>query len=350
MRTLTVSVLVTREILALIQSISSNPLGVGAQMFANRLDKNLKHLKRWITRENIQCYRLYDADMPEYALAIDIYESNKRMIHVQEYQAPKSVDPEKAQQRLDEALIVIQKNLQVVPKQVFLKTRRQQKGHDQYEKLASKKCFHPVTEGGYQFLVNFEDYLDTGLFLDHRRTRSKLSALAKGKRFLNLFAYTGTATVYAARGGALSTTSVDMSNTYLDWAQKNMQLNGFSRGQSKWNNQHRFVQADCLQWLEDNAYHDNYDLIFLDPPSFSRSKRMSGTFDVQRDHAALLLKTVQRLTPNGLLIFSNNLRHFKMDAQILQALQVKDISKATLPKDFERTPRIHNCWEIRLKS
>jgi len=340
------------DILAVEQPVTHN--SQGAHMFANRLDKNIKRLKRWISRENIQCYRLYDADMPEYALAIDIYECDQRMIHVQEYQAPKSVAPEKAQQRLNEALLVIRDKLHIDDKQLFLKTRRQQKGHTQYEKLASKKCFHRVMEGNCQFLVNFEDYLDTGLFLDHRMTRSKLGALANAKRFLNLFAYTGSATVYAANGGALTTTSVDMSKTYLEWAQKNMHLNGYtsslSNSLSKWKNQHQFIQTDCLQWLEDNTHHENYDLIFLDPPSFSTSKRMNSSFDVQRDHASLLLKTAQRLTPNGLLIFSNNRRHFKMDPQIFEDFQVKDITKTTLPKDFERNQRIHNCWEIRVKS
>ncbi len=319
-------------------------------MFANRLGKNIKHLKRWLVRENIQCYRLYDADMPEYALAIDVYDGHERMVHVQEYQAPNSIAPDKAQQRLNEALLVIQDMLLITEKQLFLKTRRQQKGRNQYEKLASKKIFHKIIENGNQFLVNFEDYLDTGLFLDHRITRHKLAELAKGKRFLNLFAYTGAATVYAAKGGAIATTTVDMSNTYLDWAQKNMRLNGYDNARQSTNKQHQFVQADCLQWLEGNAYHGQYDLIFLDPPSFSSSKRMNSSFDVQRDHASLISKTVQRLAQNGLLIFSNNLRHFKMEQNILATLQVKDVTKATIPKDFERNPRIHNCWEIGKKS
>jgi len=280
--------------------------------------------------------------MPEYALAIDIYEGDTRWVHVQEYQAPKSVDPEKARQRLNEALSVIQEILNITAKQLFLKTRQQQKGHAQYEKLASKKSFHKVVENGCQFLVNFEDYLDTGLFLDHRITRSKLGELAKSKHFLNLFAYTGTATVYAARGGAVATTTVDMSKTYLEWAQKNMSLNGYS------SDQHQFVQANCIQWLTENTKQDRYDLIFLDPPSFSSSKRMESIFDVQRDHASLIQNTAKLLTTNGLLIFSNNLRHFKMDANITEEFEVKDISKATIPKDFERNPRIHNCWEIRV--
>jgi 23S rRNA (guanine2445-N2)-methyltransferase / 23S rRNA (guanine2069-N7)-methyltransferase len=320
-------------------------LSQGAQMFANRLTKNLKHLSKWIKRDAIDCYRLYDADMPEYAVAVDVYESilpeNSRWVHVQEYEAPKNIDKQKAQQRLDEVLQVIPKILNVAPEQVFLKVRRQQKGSEQYEKLASKQQFYQVMEGGHRFWVNFTDYLDTGLFLDHRITRAMLTPLASGKRFLNLFAYTGSATVYAAAGGAISTTTVDMSNTYLQWARRNMEANNFS-GQ-----QHQYVQADCLQWLERAPERAQYGLIFLDPPSFSTSKRMEGTFDVQRDHVALLKKTLALLQPDGVLIFSNNLRSFKLDYDAPNEWNIKDISKATVPKDFERNPKIHQCWEIK---
>jgi 23S rRNA (guanine2445-N2)-methyltransferase / 23S rRNA (guanine2069-N7)-methyltransferase len=189
--------------------------------------------------------------------------------------------------------------------------------------------------------VNFEDYLDTGLFLDHRVTRAMLAELADGRRFLNLFAYTGSASVYAARGGAASTTTIDMSNTYLDWARRNMALNGFT------GTAHEFIQANCLEWLDHTAGTRRYELIFLDPPSFSASKRMNGTFDVQRDHVALIRKTVRLLDGDGMLIFSNNLRRFRMDRDALADLIIEDISRATLPKDFERNPRIHNCWKIR---
>jgi 23S rRNA (guanine2445-N2)-methyltransferase / 23S rRNA (guanine2069-N7)-methyltransferase len=189
--------------------------------------------------------------------------------------------------------------------------------------------------------VNFSDYLDTGLFLDHRITRGMLAGLAAGRHFLNLFAYTGSATVYAARGGAASTTSVDLSNTYLDWAHRNMELNGFSA------REHCFGQASCPEWLEQNAGRRRFGLIFLDPPSFSTSKRMQGTFDVQRDHVALIKATARLLEPDGVLIFSNNRRRFSMDRAALDQLSIEDISRATLPKDFERNPRIHNCWKIR---
>jgi 23S rRNA (guanine2445-N2)-methyltransferase / 23S rRNA (guanine2069-N7)-methyltransferase len=188
--------------------------------------------------------------------------------------------------------------------------------------------------------VNLEDYLDTGLFLDHRYTRRLLGRLAEGRHFLSLFGYTGTASVYAARGGALSTTTVDMSRTYLEWARRNLALNGFE-GPA-----HRLVQADCLQWLRKAGGGRRYGLIFLDPPSFSRSKRMLGTFDVQRDHAGLIRLTMPLLKPGGTLIFSNNLRRFRMDREALADLDIEDITAATIPKDFGRNPRVHSCWRI----
>ena len=313
-------------------------------MFANRLNKNRKHLSKWLQREAIHCYRVYDADMPEYAVAVDVYESiapqHSRWVHVQEYEAPKNIDPRKTQQRLNEVLQVIPEVLDAPAAHLYLKVRRQQKGSAQYEKLASQQQFHEVLEGGHRFLVNFSDYLDTGLFLDHRITRAMLSDLANGKHFLNLFAYTGSGTVYAAAGGALTTTTVDMSNTYVDWAKRNMEINDFV------GEQHEYEQADCLQWLDRAAGKQRYGLIFLDPPSFSTSKRMQGTFDVQRDHVMLLRKTLNLLEPDGTLIFSNNLRAFKLDYEALGAYAIKDISKATLPKDFERNPKIHQCWRI----
>ncbi len=312
----------------------------GARSLANRLRKNLRHLTRWVQREGIHCYRLYDADIPEYALAVDVYECDVRRVHVQEYEAPKTIDPDKARARLQEALPVIAEVLEIPREQLYLKVRRPQKGSAQYEKLGAQGNFYEVSEGGNRFLVNFEDYLDTGLFLDHRITRSLLASLAAGKDFLNLFAYTGSATVYAAAGDATTTTTVDMSNTYLEWAGRNMALNGFT------GKPHRFIQANCIEWLQQAGGSQRYGLIFLDPPSFSTSKRMDGTFDVQRDHVALIASTVRLLQPDGVLIFSNNLRRFKMDRGAFPDLIIEDISRATLPKDYERNPKIHNCWKI----
>jgi len=235
---------------------------------------------------------------------------------------------------------VVAEVLEVPESQVFLRVRQQQKGASQYERLAETRRFHEVSEGGYRFLVNFEDYLDTGLFLDHRETRRLIGKEAPGRRFLNLFAYTGTATVYAARGGAASTTSVDLSRTYLDWAHRNMELNGIRA------RDHELIQADCLEWLRAQRRHRQFDLIFLDPPTFSTSKRMAGTLDIQRDHVDLIRSTAALLAPDGLLIFSNNLRRFRMDLEALPELAIEDISAATLPRDFARNPRIHNCWRI----
>jgi 23S rRNA (guanine2445-N2)-methyltransferase / 23S rRNA (guanine2069-N7)-methyltransferase len=312
----------------------------GASAFANRLQKNRKHLTRWLQREKISCYRLYDADLPEYALAIDIYEGERRWVHVQEYQAPQTVDGRKARLRLREALGVILEQLEIEEAQLFFKVRKQQKGSAQYEKQAASGGFHEVEEQGCRFLVNFEQYLDTGLFLDHRPTRRLLGELASGRRFLNLFAYTGTASVYAAAGGASATTTVDMSNTYLHWARRNMALNGFG------DERHSFVRADCVEWLGQQGDGVRYGLIFLDPPSFSTSKRMEGTLDLQRDHVALIQAAAKLLEADGVLIFSNNLRRFRMDSEALAGLRVENISAQLLDRDFQRNPRIHNCWRI----
>ncbi|HYQ92118.1 MAG TPA: bifunctional 23S rRNA (guanine(2069)-N(7))-methyltransferase RlmK/23S rRNA (guanine(2445)-N(2))-methyltransferase RlmL, partial [Candidatus Competibacteraceae bacterium] len=307
----------------------------GGDMLANRLRKNLQHLGRWARREGIQCYRLYDADIPEYALAIDLYGP---WVHVQEYEAPAGVDPEKARQRLEQAMRVIPALLEVPKERVFLKIRRRQRGADQYQKQGSIGRFYEVQEGPCRFLVNFSDYLDTGLFLDHRRTRRLIGELASERRFLNLFAYTGTATVYAALGGAKSTTTVDLSPTYLDWARRNLELNDI-RGR-----QHSLIRADCLRWLEQCREH--FDLIFLDPPTFSNSKLMEDIFDVQRDHVALIRQAMRHLDPGGILIFSTNHRRFKLDRDVLTGLKLEDITQRTISKDFERNPKIHQCWRI----
>jgi len=315
----------------------------GARMFANRLRKNLRNLGKWARREGVDCYRVYDADLPEYALAIDLYHGDKLWAHVQEYQAPKSIDPDKAMQRLQEALTVLPEVLEIPREQVFFKVRRKQRGTAQYEKLADAKHFHEVREGNCRVLVNFTDYLDTGLFLDHRITRQMIEEEASGKRFLNLFAYTGVATVHAAAGGARETTTVDMSKTYLEWARRNMALNGF-RAKA-----HQFIQADCTQWLELEAKRGKlrFDLIFLDPPTFSSSKRMEDKFDVQSDHVALIRNAMALLDEGGLLLFSNNFRRFKLDEAALAELDIEEISAKTLPKDFARNPYIHRCWRIR---
>lgn len=304
-----------------------------ARMFANRLSKNQRQLQRWASQERISCYRLYDRDLPEYAMAVDRYGD---LIHVQEYQAPASVAPEKAAERFAAALELLPEALGVPPENVFSKVRRRQKGKTQYQRQAAEGVFHEVEEGGLRFLVNLTDYLDTGLFLDHRPVRAWLRERARGKRFLNLFCYTGTATVHAAAGGARSTTSIDLSATYLEWAQRNLDLNGFRT------REHRLVRADCLEWLRSEK--ERYDLIFVDPPTFSNSKRMTGVFDVQRDHVTLIRLALARLAPGGTLIFSTNQRRFRLDDEQLRDLQIREFGPASVPFDFSRQPRIHRCW------
>jgi len=311
----------------------------GAQMFANRLRKNLKSLGKWAREEGLCCYRLYDADMPEYALAIDLYQGAERWAHVQEYAPPKTIDPARARERLREAVSAIPSVLELPAANIYLKVRERQKGSAQYERLDERGEFHEVREDGLRLLVNFTDYLDTGLFLDHRLTRRMLAELAKGRRFLNLFCYTGVATVHAAGGGASATTSVDMSRTYLDWARRNLALNGFEGGR------HELVQADVFQWLKEEADR-RYGLIFLDPPTFSTSKRMQGTLDIQRDHVALIEAAARLLEPGGILVFSCNFRRFRLDREALAGYVIDDLTRATIPRDFERDPRIHQCFRL----
>ena len=317
----------------------------GARMFANRLRKNLQRLEPWAEREHIDCFRVYDADMPEYAFAIDVYGREARHVHVQEYAAPKTVNQERARERRREVLAVLPEVLSVPLEQVHTRLRKPQKGREQYEKRGHGAERHVVEEGGLKFWVNFRDYLDTGLFLDHRIVRQLLREWSKGGDFLNLFCYTGSATVYAAAGGARSTVSIDLSNTYLDWAHDNLELNGFT------GSEHALYRADCLQWLESAAASGpRFDLIFIDPPTFSNSKRMEGVLDVQRDHVGMIRRAVELLRPAGRLVFSTNYSRFKLDKEALAELSVEDISAQTIPKDFERHSRIHRCFVVRFSS
>lgn len=306
--------------------------------FANRLTKNIKKIEKWAKQQGLDAYRLYDADLPEYNLAVDRYGDN---IVVQEYAAPKNIDENKARQRLLDAVSATLYVTGVETNKLVLKVRQRQKGTNQYEKLANKGDYFFVNEYGAKLWVNLTDYLDTGLFLDHRLTRKMVGEMAKGKTFLNLFAYTGSATVHAALNGAKSTTTVDMSNTYLNWAEQNLELNNISL------RNHRLHQADCLQWLAD--CRERFELIFVDPPTFSNSKRMENSWDVQRDHIALMKQLKRILTANGTIVFSNNKRGFKMDFDGLAelGLTAENISHKTLPLDFERNPHIHNCWIVK---
>ncbi len=309
-------------------------LSEGAKMFANRLEKNKKQLAKWAKQQNITCYRVYDADMPEYAIAVDLYDD---WIHVQEYAPPRSIDPEKAQTRLLDALSAIPQVFDISPEKIVIKRREQQKGKNQYERQNSEGHFMEVQEGDIKLLVNLKDYLDTGLFLDHRPMRLRLQEEAQGKRFLNLYCYTATATVHAIKGGARTTTSVDLSKTYLDWGKRNLLLNGFSERQ-------KLIQADVMEWLENDR--EEYDLIFIDPPTFSNSKRFEGVFDVQRDHIKLIELAMNRLSNKGVIYFSNNFRKFVFDDDLKEKYHVEEITEQTIDMDFKRNTKIHHAWRI----
>jgi 23S rRNA (guanine2445-N2)-methyltransferase / 23S rRNA (guanine2069-N7)-methyltransferase len=310
------------------------PLSSGGEMLRNRLEKNLRHLRKTMAREGISCYRAYDADLPEYAAAIDIYE---RHLHIQEYAPPDTIPEETARTRLRELVRVAGEVCAVPRENIAVKTRLRGKGGEKYGRMDQRGEFFEVGEGGLRFEVNLRDYLDTGLFLDHRPLRARIRELARGKRFLNLFCYTATASVYAAAGGATSTTSVDLSATYLDWASRNFVLNGLG------GREHELIQGDCLEFMQQMG--KEYDIAFVDPPTFSNSKRAED-FDVQRDHVRLLRACVERLAPGATILFSNNFRRFKLDMEALADLNVRDISASTIPADFARNPRIHRCWQI----
>ena len=317
------------------QEVIESKVSEDGKMFANRLRKNLKAARRWTEPQGVTCFRLYDADIPEFNIAVDLY---GEQVHVQEYEPPHGVDARFAAARLETALELVREILGFDRDKVHLKIRRRQRAGSQYERKEDKKQFHEVREGGLGFFVNLTDYLDTGLFLDHRITRGMIRDLARDKDFLNLFCYTASATVYAADGGAASTTSVDMSGTYLEWAHRNMDLNNL-RGPG-----HRFHRADVLKWIRD--HNKRYGLIFLDPPTYSRSKTMEGDFDVQRDHSLLIKDTVRLLAPGGTLIFSTNRRKFKLDEDALESLEIEDITKDTIPRDFQKSKWVHKVFRI----
>ncbi len=305
--------------------------------FANRLRKNIRSLDKWAAKEHLDCYRLYDADLPDYNVAIDRYSS---WVVIQEYVAPKTIEPERARQRLYDVISATLAVLEIPASQLVVKARERQKGKNQYERLAQKGEYLLVDEYDARLWVNLTDYLDTGLFLDHRIARKMLGEMSRGKDFLNLFAYTGTASVHAGIGGARSTTSVDMSRTYLEWAEKNLRSNDLI------GRQHRLIQADCLSWL--SLCQETFDVIFIDPPTFSNSKRMAETFDVQRDHLALMRDLKRLLRPGGTIMFSNNKRGFQLDDDGLASLglQAQNITERTRSQDFARNRHIHNCWLV----
>lgn len=355
---------------------SVNPMAVDAEPFANRIKKNLKRLKSWQKREQLSAWRVYDADLPEFAVAIDIYDCEsggnlERHVVVQEYQAPATVNTAIAAARLKAVLSAIPNALSVDSVRVHLKVREKQAGLSQYEKQAASKVTGLINEYGYQLECNFTDYLDTGVFLDHRKIRRFIQNQARGKRFLNLFSYTASATIAAASGGAKSSVSVDLSNRYSQWSTRNLRHNGLSEKANE------VVRSDVTLWLE--SYKGaRFDLILLDPPTFSNSTGIDADWNVQRDHVACIQKCMSMLEPGGILVFSNNFRRFKLDASLGSVLEEKKGTKpskasksATSPStaggaakttqnqyhieersywsidnDFQRNARIHQCWFI----
>ncbi|WP_202845612.1 bifunctional 23S rRNA (guanine(2069)-N(7))-methyltransferase RlmK/23S rRNA (guanine(2445)-N(2))-methyltransferase RlmL [Luteimonas saliphila] len=317
-------------------------LSEGAGMVANRLRKTLKASRAWREREGVDCFRAYDADIPEYSAAIDVYAdvvSGQRWLHVQEYAAPADIPEAVARKRFGELLAGASEALEVPRERIAVKTRAKGRGGSKYGHFAHRGEFMTVREGAARLRVNLFDYLDTGLFLDHRPLRLRIAQQARERRFLNLFCYTGAATVQAAVGGAAQTTSVDLSATYLEWLADNLRENAIG------GTRHRIAQADAMAWLR--ADRGEYDLVFCDPPTFSNSAR-ADDFDVQRSHVELLQLAVSRLAPDGVLYFSNNFRRFRLDVDALAAFaRVEDISAATIPPDFARNPRIHRTWELR---
>lgn len=316
----------------------SESLSEGAKMVENRLKKNANRLQKWLAGAQTNCYRVYDADMPEYAAAVDIYGDE---VHVQEYAPPKKIDEHAANRRFRELVQAVSSFSQKPVKQIACKVRKQNKGKSQYEKVGQTDKKLEVLEGKAKLWVNLWDYLDTGLFLDHRPLRLRLAKEAITKDFLNLFCYTATATVHAALGGAKSSVSVDMSRTYIDWARENFKLNRISE------QRHELVQEDCFKWLKN--CRKGFDLIMLDPPTFSNSKRMDDVLDVQRDHTRLITRCMEILKPGGKLYFSNNLRGFKIDEELNEKFSVQDITPSTIDKDFERNAKIHHCFLIEHK-
>lgn len=317
-----------------LKGAQSSTLSPNAKMLLNRLEKNRNHLQKWAKKNHISCYRLYDADLPEYAYAIDIYNDYAVL---QEYAAPSSIPVHKAEKRSLEVMQVVPRALGLEPDKLVVKQRKQQKGSEQYQKMAKTGHSITVIEGKAKLKVNLYDYLDTGLFLDHRPLRLRFEQLKPGTRFLNCFCYTASASVHAALAGAL-TTNVDLSNTYLLWAEDNFRLNHLDLAK------HQFVSYDCREWMK--ITRDRFDVIFLDPPSFSNSKRMEDTLDIQRDHVALVNSAMRLLNPDGILYFSTNFRQFKLDPQLKEKYAVQDISSQTIDQDFKRNHKIHYCFKI----
>jgi 23S rRNA (cytosine1962-C5)-methyltransferase len=301
--------------------------------FKNCIRKNYRHVRKWAKRTLTNSFRIYDRDIKEYPMAIDFYDG-KFCIHYFTFTKDSDEPREDLRQEAEEALFALFK---ASSDKIFWRTRMKRERTEQYEKAGESKDFFPVLEYGIQFWVNLTDYLDTGLFLDHRETRKFVSSISKGKKVLNLFSYTCSFSVHAAIGGAFSTKSVDLSNTYTQWGKENFLLNKIPL------ENHPIIRADCMKFLESEKSF--YDLIVIDPPTVSRSKKMEQMFDIQLDYVYLLTKALSLLTPGGTIVFSNNSRKFVLDSTQLPKCQILEISKKTLPIDF-RDPKIHRCWLI----
>lgn len=306
--------------------------------FRNRLKKVWQHRAKTAKKQGIQCFRLYDHDLPEAPLAIEWYDG---AVHVAEYRRRHGMEEEEHAEWMSGIKEVIAEVLAVDTANIYVKLRQRKQGRQgQYEKFEEAKVEKIVPEGGLSFILNLTDYLDTGLFLDHRITRGIVRDASKGLRVLNLFCYTGSFSVYAASGGAAEVTSVDMSKTYINWAKRNMQYNKLYKA-----DQHDFIQDDVLEWIK-NVPRERYDLIVCDPPTFSNSKRMDAEFDVQRDHVPLLKTLLKIVSDNGSIYFSNNYRNFVLDRDAIPAVEVRDITAATTPFDF--AGKLHrSCFFIR---
>ncbi len=306
-------------------------------LFANRLRKNVRHWSKWAKRQSITCYRIYDRDVPEYPLAVDFYENR---VHLQEFETGWKQEEDEYNAWVEAVRNATAEVLELPLEAIYFKRRARQRGLSQYEKTGTQGEDFVAMENGHKFIVNLAQYLDTGLFLDHRNTRRMVQDRAVGKKFLNLFAYTGSFTVYAAGGGAVSSTTVDMSNTYQDWSKRNFELNGMDL------RRHTLVRADVFAFLEQAVKErQQYDLIVMDPPSFSNSKKMAGVLDVQRDHPLLINQCLRLLARDGVLFFSNNLRSFELEPEKFAACEIRDISKQSVPEDY-RNKKIHQCWLI----
>ena len=318
-------------------AVSLPPLTPEAEQFLNRLKKNRKSLGKWSRKAAVSCYRIYDADLPNFNFAVDFYEG--KWVHLQEYAAPKGIDPERAEQRLKSAVQIIAHLLEIPVSSVFTKQRRRQKGRDQYRTLQRAGERYLINEWDCRFWVNFTDYLDTGIFLDHRNIRKYLKDHAFKSRVLNLFCYTGTASVMAAAGEAASVCSVDTSATYLKWAKDNFMLNKIPL------DKHRFIKEDVKKWLRECK--EEFDMIFMDPPTFSNSKSRRDILQIQEDHDQLIRQAMNCLAQGGLLIFSNNYKRFTLNDSLTQDFSITEETSWTESEDFKRKGAAHRCWFLR---